>query len=131
MATNPTDLLYTTDHEWVRVDGDGTVRVGITAYAQRQLGDIVFVDVPSRATALEAGDAIGTLESVKAVTEIYMPVDGQVTTVNPALDGDPELINQDPYGEGWIAQVKPANRAQLDALMSAAQYESRLAEPTG
>jgi glycine cleavage system H protein len=98
----PTDLRYTSDHEWVRASEDGTVRVGITAFAQDALGDVVYVSLPTVGDTLAAGDACGEVESTKSVSDIYAPLPGEITAVNTALDDTPELVNSDPYGEGWM-----------------------------
>jgi len=119
----PDDLKYTAEHEWVRSDGD-TVRVGITDYAQDQLGDIVYVNLPEVGDELEAGSAMGELESTKSVSDLFAPVSGTVVARNEALDANPELCNSDPYGEGWIVELEPSDPAQLDSLMSAADYEA-------
>ena len=111
----PEDVRYTDDHEWAKVSGD-VVRVGISDYAQDQLGDIVFVELPDVGETFEAGDEFGTLESVKAVSELYIPVSGEVTAVNTALEDTPELLNQDPYS-GWIIEVRPDNSTELESLL--------------
>lgn len=116
----PEDLKYTKDHEWAKVDGDA-VLVGITDYAQDQLGDIVFVEMPEAGDSFQAGDEFGTLESVKAVSELYLPIGGEIVEVNEDLDDSPELINQDPY-KGWIVKVKPENMAEMDTLLDRAGY---------
>jgi glycine cleavage system H protein len=116
----PEDLQYTKDHEWAKVDGDA-VLVGITDYAQDQLGDIVFVEMPEAGDSYKAGDEFGTLESVKAVSELYIPIGGEIIEVNEELDDSPELINQDPY-KGWIVKVKPENIAEMDDLLDRAGY---------
>jgi len=116
----PEDLKYTKDHEWAKVDGD-TVKIGISDYAQDQLGDIVFVEMPSVGDSFDEGDEFGTLESVKAVSELYAPIGGEVVAVNEALEDAPELLNQDPYG-GWIVEVKPADMADLDNLLARDAY---------
>lgn len=116
----PEDLMYTKDHEWAKVEGD-VVLVGITDYAQDQLGDIVFVEMPEEGDSFDAGDEFGTLESVKAVSELYLPIAGEIVEANEELDDSPELINQDPY-EGWIVKVKPANMAEMDSLLDRDGY---------
>ena len=116
----PEDVRYTDDHEWAKVSGD-VVRVGISDYAQDQLGDIVFVELPDVGETFEAGDEFGTLESVKAVSELYIPVGGEVTAVNTELEDTPELLNQDPYS-GWIIEVKPDNSKELETLLDRAAY---------
>jgi len=118
----PEDLRYTTDHEWVRVGADGSVRVGITAFAQDALGDVVFVSLPAVGDAVTAGDSCGAVESTKSVSEINAPVSGTVTAVNAALDATPELVNTDPYGEGWMFEVGDVARGAVDELMSVTAY---------
>ena len=118
----PQELKYTKDHEWVKVEDDIVV-IGITDYAQGELGDIVFVEVPTVGEELVAGDTLGTIEAVKTVADIYMPIDGKVLEMNAELEDTPELINQDPYGRGWIAKIKIADSSQLDELLSAEQYK--------
>jgi glycine cleavage system H protein len=121
----PVDLKYTHEHEWIRVEGEDAV-IGITDYAQSQLGDIVFVEVETEGETLDAGDTFGSVEAVKTVSDLYMPVAGQVLEFNGALEGEPELVNSDPYGAGWIIRIKIDNEAQLDGLLSAAAYEAIL-----
>lgn len=112
----PTDLKYTKDHEWVKIDGD-TAIVGITDYAQGELGDIVFVDIDTEGEEVEAGDVFGSIEAVKTVSDLFMPITGEVIEVNEKLDDEPELVNTDPYGDGWIIKVKVTGEAEdvLDA----------------
>jgi glycine cleavage system H protein len=117
----PDDLRYSAEHEWVRVQGT-RARIGITDYAQDALGDIVFVDLPSVGSAVEVGGQFGEVESTKSVSEIYAPVSGTVAAVNNALTSNPERINQDPYGEGWICEVELASDADLSGLLDAAAY---------
>lgn len=117
----PEGFQYAEDHEWAQQKGD-TVRIGISDYAQDQLGDIVFVEMPEVGDDFAKGDEIGSLESVKAVSELYIPVGGEVTAVNEKLEDAPELINSDPFGDGWIIEVKPSDPAELDALMDSAAY---------
>lgn len=116
----PEDLVYTKEHEWAKMDGDVVV-VGITDYAQDQLGDIVFVEMPEVGDSFSGGDEFGTLESVKAVSELYIPISGEITAVNEELEDSPELINQDPY-TGWIVKVKPENNSELENLLSRDGY---------
>jgi glycine cleavage system H protein len=118
----PTDLKYTKDHEWVRVNGDEAV-VGITDFAQKQLGDVVFVELPEVGRTLSQGEVFGTIESVKAVSELFSPVAGEVVAVNGDLGAHPEAVNQQPH-EAWMIKVKPSNASELDGLLDAAQYES-------
>lgn len=119
----PSELKYSKDHEWVRVEGD-VAFVGITDFAQGQLGDIVFVDVPSVGETLAQHEVFGTIEAVKTVSDAFLPVGGEVIEFNEALDADPALVNKDPYGEGWMVKVKMAQPADLDTLLSAAEYEA-------
>ena len=116
----PDDLRYTETHEWVR-DGD-IVTVGINDYAQDQLGDIVFVELPEVGARFEKGEAFGTIESVKAVSEIYMPFSAEVTAVNDALEETPELVNRDPYNDGWVLKVKPDDPEEISSLMNSSEY---------
>jgi glycine cleavage system H protein len=118
----PTDRHYTKEHEWVLVENDSAT-VGLTHYAQDQLGDIVFVEIPEAGKQVEKGEVIGSIESVKAVSEIYAPVSGTVTAVNENLDQAPETVNGDPHGDGWYCKLQVANKGELDALMDAAAYE--------
>ncbi|MGD2115042.1 MAG: glycine cleavage system protein GcvH [Acidobacteriota bacterium] len=118
----PSEYLYSKDHEWVRVEDDTCV-LGITEYAQEELGEIVFVDMPESGEAFSAKDEVGTIESVKAVAEVYTPVSGEVIETNPALEDEPELVNDDPHGDGWLVKLRMGNKSELDALMSAEQYE--------
>ncbi|HEY2766132.1 MAG TPA: glycine cleavage system protein GcvH [Pseudonocardiaceae bacterium] len=120
----PEELRYTQEHEWVSVSGEGTVRVGITDYAQSQLGDVVYVQLPRPGESVVPGDAVGEVESTKSVSDVYAPVAGDVVASNEALEGSPELINSDPYGEGWMIEIKLADPAALDALLQADDYRS-------
>jgi glycine cleavage system H protein len=122
----PADLRYTKDHEWVRVDGDEAT-VGITAYAADQLGDIVFVELPETGRSLTQFAAFGVVESVKAVSDLYAPLSGDVSAVNEALSGSPELVNSDPYGEGWMVRLRVTEQADLDGLLDAAAYDALIA----
>ena len=119
----PDSLRYTKEHEWVRLEGD-TATVGITEFAQRELGDIVYVDIETTGQEVESGGVFGTVEAVKTVSDLFLPVSGVVTEVNPNLNANPELVNTDPYGEGWMVKIKVSNPADVDALMDAAAYES-------
>jgi glycine cleavage system H protein len=119
----PEDLRYTAEHEWVASDGSGPVRVGITHFAQDALGDIVYVQLPDEGTAVQAGDSLGEIESTKSVSEIYAPVSGEVVAVNAALDGAAEVINADPYGAGWLVELKADDPASVDALLDASAYQ--------
>jgi glycine cleavage system H protein len=127
MSNVPADLRYTKSHEWVRTLPDGSVEIGITDHAQHALGDLVFVEVPEAGRTLAAGDACAVVESVKAASDVYSPIAGEVLEGNAALDGQPELINQDPYGQGWIMRLKPASAAEVAGLLDAAAYEAALA----
>ena len=117
----PDDMRYTEDHEWTRLEGD-RVRVGISDYAQDQLGDIVFVELPQVGDIFEKGKEFGTVESVKAVAELYMPIAGEVLTTNTVLEDSPELVNKNPYNDGWMIEIKPTNPSELDALMAKDAY---------
>jgi glycine cleavage system H protein len=119
----PDDLKYTAEHEWVRQDGS-VLRIGITDYAQDQLGDIVYVSLPEVGAVVTAGDAIGELESTKSVSDVYAPVAGTVTSVNEMLDAQPELINSDPYGEGWLFEVDGVEPEAVEALLDATAYQA-------
>jgi len=121
----PAELKYTKDHEWVRIDGD-VATVGITAFAQGELGDIVFVEIETAGESLEEHAVFGTVEAVKTVSDLFMPVTGTVMEVNPALEANPALVNEDPYGEGWMIKVKLDAGADLSGLMDAAAYEASL-----
>jgi glycine cleavage system H protein len=127
MANTPEDLSYSKDHEWVRVQGEQAT-VGITDHAQNQLGDVVYVELPRVGDKFEAAEPFGSVESVKAVSEIYMPVGGSVIAVNEALNDSPEKVNQDPYGDGWMIRISIDNPAQIDGLLSAAEYEDYIKE---
>jgi glycine cleavage system H protein len=123
----PSDLRYTKEHEWVRVDGDAAT-VGITAHAAEQLGDVVFVELPTVGTVLEQFGTFGVVESVKAVSDLFAPVSGEVVATNPALAGAPETVNSDPFGAGWMIRVRLSDPAQLDGLLDAVAYEALTAE---
>lgn len=118
----PANLKYTEDHEWVKVDGDVAV-VGITDFAQGELGDIVFVDIQTAGETLDKGETFGTIEAVKTVADAFMPVSGEVLEVNEALDGAPDLVNTDPYGEGWMIKIKFSDASEFDTLLTAEQYK--------
>lgn len=122
MANVPEDLHYSKDHEWVRVEGDVAV-VGITDYAQDSLGDVVYVELPKVGDQFAANEPFGSVESVKAVSEIFSPVTGEVAGTNDTLNDEPEKVNQDPYGEGWMIRVKMSNPGEVDSLLTAAEYE--------
>lgn len=122
----PQELRYTKDHEWARLEGDA-VYVGITDYAQGELGEIVFVDVPTEGESLSAEEVFGSIEAVKTVSDLLLPIEGEVLELNPILEDQPELVNSDPYGKGWIVKIKPANASDLDSLLSAADYTKLIA----
>ncbi len=124
----PDDLKYTAEHEWVRSPGesDGSVRVGITEFAQDALGDIVFVSLPEVGDEVSAGSAIGELESTKSVSDVYVPVSGTIVARNEALDATPELVNSDPYGDGWLFEIAPSDPDAVAGLLDAAAYEATL-----
>ena len=122
---HPSDLKYASTHEWARLEGDLVV-TGISDHAQISLGDLVYVEMPEVGAQLTAGQQAGVVESVKTASDIHAPVDGEVVEINPALEDDPELVNTDPYGEGWIYKIRPARAADLDDLLTAEQYEDTL-----
>jgi glycine cleavage system H protein len=122
MANVPEDLHYSKDHEWVRVDGDQAI-IGITDYAQNSLGDVVYVELPKVEDEFAANESFGSVESVKAVSEVFTPVAGVVAKINESLADEPEKVNSDPYGEGWMIRVKMANPGEVDSLLTAAEYE--------
>lgn len=126
MSNVPKDLKYTKSHEWIRIEGDGALVVGITEHAQDLLGDMVYVEVPDVGRSLEAGEACAVVESVKAASDVYSPVSGQVTAANAALADGPETVNKDPYGDGWLMKLAPTDRSELDQLMDAEAYEALL-----
>ncbi|MDZ7773990.1 MAG: glycine cleavage system protein GcvH [Balneolaceae bacterium] len=125
--SNPEKLKYTREHEWVRDNGDGTLTVGITDFAQGELGDIVFVELDPEGTEVDREEVFGTVEAVKTVSDLFAPVSGEITEVNARLEDEPELVNDDPYGEGWMITIKPDDPSQLDELMSAEDYEDIIA----
>lgn len=122
----PEDLRYTAEHEWVRAGDGGVVRVGITSFAQDALGDVVYVSLPTVGDTVAAGDACGEVESTKSVSDLYAPLAGEVTAVNEALDATPELVNTDPYGEGWMYELRVEDLAAVDALLDQAAYRGQL-----
>jgi len=122
----PADLRYTKDHEWVRLDDDGLAVVGITDYAQSELGDIVFVEIEAEGTEVEAEGALGSVEAVKTVSELFAPLAGTVEEINGDLDGAPETVNSDPYGDGWMVKLRPSNPADVDGLLSADEYKEMI-----
>lgn len=121
----PNDLKYTSDHEWLRDEG-AVVVVGVTAHAQEQLGDVVFVDLPAVGATVKQGSSFGTVESVKAVNDLYAPVSGTVVAINEQLVSEAVLVNQDPYGKGWMIKIKPTSNAEMRALLSPADYQKML-----
>ena len=127
MSNVPGDLRYTRSHEWVRTLPDGSVEIGISDHAQGALGDLVFVEVPETGRQVSGGDAFAVVESVKAASDVYSPIAGEVLAGNDALAAQPELVNQDPYGQGWIARLRPASAADVEALLDASQYSEHLA----
>ena len=122
----PQDLRYTAEHEWVRAGSDGVVRIGITAFAQEALGDVVFVSLPAVGDTVTAGDSCGEVESTKSVSDVYAPVSGEVVAVNEALDSAPELVNTDPYGQGWMYDIKVSDAATEAALLDLESYRALL-----
>jgi glycine cleavage system H protein len=128
MSKIPGDLKYAKSHEWAKKEADGTVLIGITDHAQSALGDLVFVEVPKAGRKVNAGEACAVVESVKAASDVYAPISGEVVDANGALATAPETLNQDPYGKGWMFKLKPANAAELDKLLDAAGYEKVVAE---
>jgi len=122
MANVPEDLHYSKDHEWVRVDGDQAI-IGITDYAQNSLGDVVYVELPKTGDQFAASEPFGSVESVKAVSEVFTPIAGTIVTINESLADEPEKVNSDPYGEGWMIRLKTDNPSAVDSLLSAAEYE--------
>lgn len=128
MSNIPAELKYVKSHEWVRREADGTVVIGITDHAQHALGDLVFVDVPKAGRKVASGEACAVVESVKAASDVYAPVAGEVLEGNPALANAPEILNSDPYGAGWMWKLKPSNPADFDALLDAAGYQKILDE---
>lgn len=122
MANVPEDLHYSKDHEWVRVDGDQAI-IGITDYAQNSLGDVVYVELPKVGEEFGAHEPFGSVESVKAVSEVFTPIAGAIAQINEALADEPEIVNSDPYGQGWMIRVKMANPSEVDSLLTAAEYE--------
>ena len=129
MANVPENLQYSKDHEWLRVEGD-TGTVGITDHAQNSLGDVVYVDLPKVGETFAAHGTFGSVESVKAVSELYLPVSGEVTEVNESLQDEPESVNTDPYGAGWMVRVRLADKGEVDSLLTAAEYEDYLKSET-
>jgi len=127
MSSSPTDLRYTTDHEWLRPDGSSW-RVGITQFAVNQLGDITIVELPAVGTVLTKGQSFGTIESVKSVSELYAPVSGKVSAINDALKDSPENVNNQPYGDGWLLEIEPSDKGDLGELLTPEAYDKHVAE---
>ena len=127
MTQVPQNLKYTDDHEWVRAEADGSVVIGITDHAQHQLGELVYVELPDAGRTVTRGDAMAVVESTKAASDVYAPLAGVIVQGNPALAGQPELVNTDPYGEGWLVRLRPADAAALAALLDSAAYTQLLA----
>jgi glycine cleavage system H protein len=130
MSKIPAELRYMKSHEWARVEPDGTVTVGISDHAQQALGDLVFVEVPEPGRRVVAGEACAVVESVKAASDVYSPVSGEIVAGNADLGGQPELINNDPYGSGWIMRIRPEDKSQFAAMLDAKAYEAALAAET-
>jgi glycine cleavage system H protein len=126
LANIPDDLRYTEEHEYVRKTGGGLVEVGITDYAQGELGDVVYVELPSVGTKLGKHDVFGTIEAVKAVSELFSPIAGEVVEINSRLDGEPALVNSDPYGAGWMIRLRPEDASVVDSLMDASAYGAHI-----
>jgi glycine cleavage system H protein len=127
VANVPGDLLYTAEHEYIRDRGDGIVEIGITDYAQGELGDIVYLELPKVGTSFAKHDVFGTIEAVKAVSELFAPLAGEVTEINSRLDGEPAIVNTDPYGDGWMIRMKLKDQSELSALLKADAYSSQIA----
>jgi glycine cleavage system H protein len=127
MSTTPSNLKYTKSHEWVRRESDGTITVGITDHAQDLMGDLVYVELPEAGRKLAAGKEVAVVESVKAASDVYAPVSGEITAANAALADAPETINKDPYGEGWMFKIRPSSPAEFNALLDAAAYDAQVA----
>ncbi|WP_421774562.1 glycine cleavage system protein GcvH [Gracilimonas sp.] len=123
----PAELKYTREHEWIKDNGDGTATIGITDFAQGELGDIVFVELEPEGSEFSKDDTFGTVEAVKTVSDLYAPLDGEIVELNEKLEDEPELVNDDPYGDGWMVKIKIADDAQMDDLLSAEEYEEVIA----
>lgn len=128
MSDIPAELRYTNSHEWVRPEGDGTYTIGITQHAQELLGDMVFVELPDVGSAVSAGDDVAVAESVKAASDVYTPITGEVVAVNEDLEDSPEMVNSDPYGDGWLFRIKAEDTSEFDDLMDAEGYEQSIDE---
>jgi len=127
-ASNPSNLRYTKDHEWARIEADGTITVGITTHAVDQLGDITLVTLPAVGSAMTVGERFGDIDSVKAVSELFAPISGEVTAVNEHLADSPEAVNADPYGVGWMIRMRPSDKDAIDQLLTAEQYNQHVVE---
>lgn len=125
MSHTPRELKYASSHEWARLEEDGTVTVGITDHAQGALGDVVFVELPEVGTVLAAGDEAGVVESVKAASDIYAPIGGEVIGINEQLEDEPEMVNSDPYNDGWFFKLQPSESSEMEALLSAGDYQQQ------
>ena len=128
MSHTPSELRYASSHEWARLEEDGTVTIGITDHAQEALGDVVFVELPAVGDSLAAGDEAGVVESVKAASDIYAPIGGEVIAVNAQLEDEPETVNSDPYNDGWFFRLQPEDTAELDKLLNAEDYADQCAD---
>lgn len=128
MSNIPAELRYASSHEWIRLEDDGTAYVGISDHAQDAMGDLVYVELPEVGSKVSTGDETGVVESVKAASDIYAPVSGEIVEVNSALEDEPELVNRDPYGDGWLFKLKINDKAELDELLSADDYAAQLEE---
>ena len=128
MANIPTDLQYTEEHEYVRRGRDGVAEIGITDYAQGELGDIVYIELPKIGTKFGKHDVFGTIEAVKAVSELFAPIGGEVVAINERLDKEPALVNSDPYGAGWMIKIKPSNSSEIDALLKSEEYAKHIGQ---
>lgn len=131
MSNVPQDLRYTREHEWARLEDDGRITVGITDFAQGQLGDVVFLDLPEVDEAVESGETLGEIESTKSVSDLFSPITGSVTELNTETRDNPAAVNQDPYGEGWLLVIEPADAGEFDGLMTPEEYEAFLEEDAG
>ena len=128
MSQTPSELKYASSHEWARLEEDGTVTIGITDHAQEALGDVVFVELPDVGSTLAAAEEAGVVESVKAASDIYAPIGGEVIAINEQLEDEPEMVNSDPYNDGWFYKLQPADTSELDALLSAEDYQQQCEE---
>jgi len=124
----PDDLRYTAEHEWVLLNAEGSVRIGVTDYAQTQLGDVVYIQLPRLGDSVAAGEPVGEVESTKSVSDVFAPVEGEIVARNEALEDSPDLVNSDPYGAGWMIEIKPAQPAAVDSLMIAEEYRALIGE---